>query len=173
MTCTRERFPPSNILRVVRVVSASRCSPRETTCAAQKADPPRPPRPLRLTPLLLTPLRLPLPPRACLQANPFDVFRMFTSGDDLRTATTVMALHNLMDVKVMADPLIVLQMNLLEWARESTQMFSSVLGPWLLWFGNHTNGCVARSFGPTILLILLTTISHGYGPKPLLRISGK
>jgi hypothetical protein len=64
--------------------------------------------------------------------NPFELYRMFTSGKDLAQGSAIMAVQNLMDVKVMADPSIVFQLNTLGWARQFSQTFTAVLGMGLL-----------------------------------------
>jgi MFS family permease len=61
--------------------------------------------------------------------NPFEMFRLFTTGCVATTTSTlVMTFQNLLDVKIMADPLITIQLNTLKWSREATQRFSSILG---------------------------------------------
>lgn len=86
-------------------------------------------------------------------ANPLELFRMFglnladhsaltdkmeRAGTDIAAgesnqanatlATLAMTAHNFIDLKIMADPMITLQLSALEWTRAQTQRFTSLLG---------------------------------------------
>jgi hypothetical protein len=44
--------------------------------------------------------------------NPFGLTKLFTSGKALATVSTVLALHNLVDMKIMADPSMLFQVRM-------------------------------------------------------------
>ena len=75
--------------------------------------------------------------------NPFEMFKLFTTGDSaITTSNIVMTFQNLLDVKIMADPLITIQLNTLKWTRSATQQFTSILGAGFLVGGRLTDLCV-------------------------------
>jgi len=79
--------------------------------------------------------------------NPFEMFRLFTTGSAATTLSTlVMTFQNLLDVKIMADPLLTIQLNTLKWSRAATQQFTSILGMGFLIGGHLTNACM-KIFG--------------------------
>ena len=61
-------------------------------------------------------------------ANPFEVFRMWTSGPLLAATSTLTSLQFMMDPKVLADFWIILQLDALQWSRETSQMFTGFVG---------------------------------------------
>eukprot|EP00943_MAST-04B_sp_MAST-4B-sp1_P005875 g5875.t1 len=61
-------------------------------------------------------------------ANPFEVFRMWTSGKLLATTSTLTSLQFMMDPKVLADFWIILQLDTLKWSRENSQLFTGFVG---------------------------------------------
>eukprot|EP00946_MAST-07B_sp_MAST-7B-sp1_P005178 g5178.t1 len=54
--------------------------------------------------------------------------RAAAAQDNATIATLVMTAHNFIDLKIMADPMITLQLSALEWTRAQTQRFTSLLG---------------------------------------------
>jgi DHA1 family tetracycline resistance protein-like MFS transporter len=75
--------------------------------------------------------------------NPFEMFRLFTTGSSTTTTSAwVMTFQNLLDVKIMADPLITIQLNTLKWSRQATQQFSSILGMGFVVGGKLTDSIV-------------------------------
>ena len=50
--------------------------------------------------------------------NPFAFTRLFTQGAQLRKLSTVTLLHNMIDIKVTADPMMVFQQVTLGWTRK-------------------------------------------------------
>ena len=88
-------------------------------------------------------------------ASPLDVGRLFTASARCRIATSITVLQNMLDVKILADPLYVLQSGLLEWTRQQTQVFSAVLGMGLV-VGRKITAATMENFG----LHGHTTLTH-------------
>ena len=65
-------------------------------------------------------------------ANPFEFFKLFTSGPALASICTVMALQFTVDPKIMADPWFTMQMGTLKWTRKHSQLFTAFIGLGLL-----------------------------------------
>jgi hypothetical protein len=61
-------------------------------------------------------------------ANPFEFFKLFTSGPALAAISTVMALQFTVDPKIMADPWFTMQMGTLKWTRKQSQLFTAFIG---------------------------------------------
>lgn len=59
-------------------------------------------------------------------ATPFSLSKLFTGGRALRYAAITMALQNLLDPKILADPWVIFQLGTLKWSREYSQMFVSL-----------------------------------------------
>ena len=74
--------------------------------------------------------------------NPFAFTRLFTTkgkhGTQLRKLSTVTMLHNMIDIKVTADPILIFQQATLGWTRSFTQRFQGVMGLALLFQGKVT-----------------------------------
>ena len=79
-------------------------------------------------------------------ANPFEVFRMWTSGPLLATTSTLTSLQFMMDPKVLADFWIILQLDALKWSRESSQLFTGFVGLGLV-FGRKFTGWGMDKYG--------------------------
>ena len=92
--------------------------------------------------------------------NPFEMFRLFTTGSEATTLSYwIMTFQNLLDVKIMADPLITIQLNTLKWSRAATQQFSSILGMGFVVGGKLTDVLI-RALGVTDVHSR-TTVTHG------------
>jgi hypothetical protein len=55
--------------------------------------------------------------------QPFAFAKLFTKSTQLTKLATVSMLHNMVDIKVTADPLLIFQQDTLGWSRIATQRF--------------------------------------------------
>jgi hypothetical protein len=55
-------------------------------------------------------------------ASPFSLAKLFTGSPTLALAATTMALQNLLDPKILADPWMVFQLDTLGWSRTYSQL---------------------------------------------------
>jgi MFS family permease len=87
--------------------------------------------------------------------NPFGVTKLFTADSCLCSVSAILALHNFVDMKIMADPSMLYQMEYLKWPRSKTQYFSVVFGLGMIFgrgitksgmakFGDHGHTSVAH-----------------------------
>jgi MFS family permease len=87
--------------------------------------------------------------------NPFGVMKLFTTDAALCSVSAILALHNFVDMKIMADPSMLYQMEYLKWPRSKSQYFSVVFGLGMIFgrgitkngmakFGDHGHTSVAH-----------------------------
>ena len=64
--------------------------------------------------------------------QPFALTKLFTQNRQLTKLATVAMLHNMVDIKVTADPLLIFQQDTLGWSRQLVQRYQGVMGMGLL-----------------------------------------
>jgi DHA1 family tetracycline resistance protein-like MFS transporter len=70
--------------------------------------------------------------------QPFAFAKLFTKNKQLTKLATVTMLHNMVDIKVTADPILVFQMTTLGWSRQVVQRYQGIMGLALLFQGKVT-----------------------------------
>jgi hypothetical protein len=91
---------------------------------------------------------LPMNQRKSFQgiSNPFELLRLFTTSGKLTLASITMALQNLVDMKITGDRMITLQLAVLQWTRQQTEVFSALIGLGMV-FGNKVTEATVATVG--------------------------